>query len=48
MVMLGAIVRKTGIVKLESVHKLVEKTFAGKKASMIPMNLKALEIWEEK
>lgn len=48
MVMLGAIVRKTGIVELESVHKLVEKTFAGKKAAMIPMNLKALEIWEEK
>ena len=45
MVMLGAIVRMTGVVKLESVHKVIEKTFAGKKAEMIPLNLRALEAW---
>ena len=45
MVMLGAIVRMTGVVKLESVHKVIEKTFAGKKAEMIPLNLQALEAW---
>lgn len=47
MVMLGAIVRMTGIVGMDSIHKVIEKTFAGKKADMIPLNLKALESWKE-
>lgn len=46
MVMLGAIVRMTGVVGIESVHKIVEKIFAGKKAAMIPLNLRALEAWQ--
>lgn len=46
MVMLGAIVRMTKVVKMESIQKVVEKTFAGKKAAMIPLNLEALEAWQ--
>lgn len=46
MVMLGAIVRMTNVVKMESVHKIIEKTFGGKKAAMIPLNLQALDAWK--
>ncbi len=46
MVMLGAIVRKTGVVKMENVHKVLEKTFKGKKADLIPLNVKALDAWK--
>lgn len=46
MVMLGAIVRMTNVVKMESVHKIIEKTFSGKKAAMIPLNLQALDAWK--
>lgn len=46
MVMLGAIVRETGIVELESIEKVMEKMFTGKKAAMLPLNQKALRAWE--
>jgi len=48
MVMLGAIIRMTNVVKMESIHKIVEKTFTGKKAAMVPLNLEALEAWQPK
>ncbi|MDO4552140.1 MAG: 2-oxoacid:acceptor oxidoreductase family protein [Bacillota bacterium] len=48
MVMLGAIVRKSGIVSIASLEKVVEKQFAtGSKARLLPLNLKALSAWEE-
>lgn len=47
MVMLGAIVRMTNVVKLESINTIVEKIFTGKKAAMVPLNLKALKAWDE-
>ncbi len=45
MVVLGAIVNKTGIVKLESVEKVMEKLFTGKKAKLLPLNKEALTAW---
>ena len=47
MVMLGAIVRETGIVSMECVHKVIEKQFGKKRPEMIPMNLQALEAWQK-
>lgn len=38
MVMLGAIVRKTRVVSLESVEKVMERMFTGDKAKFLPMN----------
>lgn len=46
MVILGAIVKKTGMVKLESVEKVMEKLFTGKKAKLLPLNKEALTAWE--
>lgn len=46
MVMLGAIIRQSGVVKLETMNKVFEKVLTGKKAKLIPSNLKALEAWE--
>jgi len=43
MVMLGAIFQQTKVVKLETVLKVLEKTFAGKKQNLIPVNQAALE-----
>jgi 2-oxoglutarate ferredoxin oxidoreductase subunit gamma len=46
MVMMGAIARVTGVVSLESLEKVMEKIFQGKKASLIPINMKALTVWK--
>ncbi|MEE1037855.1 MAG: 2-oxoacid:acceptor oxidoreductase family protein [Eubacterium sp.] len=46
MVMLGAIIRQTGVVDLATMEKVFEKEFTGKKAKLIPTNLQALEAWE--
>jgi len=46
MVILGAIVNKTGIVKLESIEKAMEKLFTGNKAKLLPLNKQALTAWE--
>lgn len=43
MVMLGAVIEKTGVVKLETIEKVLEKIFDGKKAKFIPQNKEALE-----
>jgi len=47
MVILGAIVRKTGVVKLESIEKVMEKLFTGKKATLLPLNKEALTAWHQ-
>lgn len=41
MVMLGEVVRKTGIVSVESVFTVFEKVFSGRKAAFIPLNKQA-------
>jgi 2-oxoglutarate ferredoxin oxidoreductase subunit gamma len=46
MVVLGAIVNKTGMVKAESVEKAMEKLFTGKKAKLLPLNIEALTAWK--
>ena len=46
MVLLGAIINKTEIVKLESIEKVMEKLFTGKKAKLLPLNKEALTAWE--
>lgn len=46
MVILGAIIQKTGIVKIESIEKVMEKLFTGKKAELLPLNKKALTAWK--
>ncbi len=47
MVMLGAIIRKTGAISLDIMKDVFEHEFTGKKAKLIPTNLKALEAWNE-
>lgn len=41
MVMLGEVVRGTGVVSVESVFHVFEKVFAGRKAALIPLNKQA-------
>ena len=43
-VMLGAIIAKTHIVKVETVEHMLEKTFSGSKARFLDMNLKAVHL----
>lgn len=46
MVILGAIINKTKVVELESVEKVMEKLFTGKKSKVLPLNKKALTAWK--
>ncbi len=46
MVVLGAVVGRTGIVKPESIDKVMEKLFTGKKAKLLPLNKEALTAWK--
>ena len=48
MVMLGAFIRKTGVVSVSSIEQVMRKTFDGKKAEMIPLNLEAIGRWSER
>lgn len=41
MVMLGEVVRDTGVVKKETVLHVFEKVFSGRKAALIPLNTRA-------
>jgi len=41
MVMLGAYVGATGIVKPETIEKMIEEIFSGKKAKLVPLNIEA-------
>jgi 2-oxoglutarate ferredoxin oxidoreductase subunit gamma len=45
-VMLGAIVERTGIVKPESIIKAMEKLMKGSKENLLPLNKKALTSWK--
>lgn len=47
MVMLGAILQKTGVVGFETMEKVFEKKFTGNKAKMIGKNMEALKAWKE-
>ncbi len=47
MVMLGAVVRATGVVSQESIEKVMHKNFTGKKAELIGLNTKAFEYWKK-
>ncbi|MGN1002202.1 MAG: 2-oxoacid:acceptor oxidoreductase family protein [Oscillospiraceae bacterium] len=44
-VMLGAILKETGIVKAETVRHQLEVMFSGRKAKFLPLNQKALELY---
>ncbi len=46
MVMLGAIIRKTGVVDIKTMETTFNKLFTGNKAKLIPVNNKALYAWE--
>lgn len=45
MIMLGAILKETGIVKAETIYEQMEKMFSGRKAKFLPMNKAALEMY---
>ena len=47
MVMLGAIVKCTGVVSMDSVKKVMAEKMTGKKAALIPLNEQALDSWNE-
>jgi len=46
MVMLGAVIRRTGILPGEAIEGAIEKKFAGAKESFIPVNKNALAAWQ--
>jgi 2-oxoglutarate ferredoxin oxidoreductase subunit gamma len=46
MVILGAVVNKTGMVKPESIEKVMEKLFTGGKSKLLFLNKKALTAWK--
>jgi 2-oxoglutarate ferredoxin oxidoreductase subunit gamma len=47
MVMLGALVRSTGVVSDESIEKVMQKNFTGSKAKLIDLNMKAYTYWQK-
>ena len=46
-VMLGALIKNTGIVSMDSIVKVMNQKFTGKKAEMLPVNFKALAACSE-
>lgn len=46
MVILGAIVNKVNLVKMESIEKVMERVFAGKKPELLSLNRQALMAWK--
>lgn len=46
MVMLGAIVRETGVVSIQAIEQVMEKQFTGSKAKLLPLNKQALTAWQ--
>lgn len=44
MIMLGAFLKATNAVTIESIHGTLEKVFDGGKKKLIPLNIKALEV----
>jgi len=47
MVVLGAYVKKSGVVKLETIFKVLEKTLTGPKQKLIDINKEALKLGAE-
>ncbi len=47
MVMLGAVLRRSGVVDIEVMDKVLEYKMTGDKAKLIPANKKALTAWEQ-
>ena len=47
MVMLGAIIRASGVVSLDIMDQVLAKTMTGKKEKLIPANKQALSAWQE-
>ncbi len=47
MVMLGAIIEKSQVVKKKTMEKVFEKIFTGGKAKFIPSNIKAIDLWKQ-
>ena len=45
MIMLGAILKETGIVKAETIYEQMEKMFSGRKAKFLPLNKAAFEMY---
>lgn len=43
MVMLGAYVAATGILKIETIENMIHEMFSGKKSKLIPLNMEALK-----
>ena len=43
MVMLGAYVKATGALKVETVQEMIKNMFTGRKAKLVPMNMEALQ-----
>ena len=46
MVMLGAIIQVTNVVKMDTMADVFAYKFTGGKAKLIPQNIKALEVWK--
>ena len=46
MIVLGAILRETGVVSYDTVKEEMKKMFSGRKEKFLPMNLKALELYQ--
>ena len=47
MILLGAIVRRTGCVKSETVTQALKEVISARKADLLGLNLKAVEIGEK-
>jgi len=45
-VMLGAVIHASKIVSLDAIDRALEKKFTGKKEKFIPLNQRALRIWQ--
>ncbi len=45
MIMLGAILKETGIVSTETINAQLESMFSGRKAKFLPLNQKALSLY---
>ena len=46
MVMLGAIVRQTGIVSMDTIREETRHMFSGRKEKFLPLNLSALDAFK--
>ena len=45
MIMLGAILKETDVVKAETIYEQMEKMFSGRKAKFLPLNKAAFELY---